>query len=248
VADDATKPVQYETRTVQTIRGTESRSISKWEGDGWELVSQTTGRLRTELVFRRPRPKTPWRLFAILGGVLVVLAIVIVIGVNLSGGEDAAPEPTASSGESAASPSPEPSEETAPSTPAEEETLTIENSEALAALLAGPADGATVATFAEEHAGQLIEFDGSIVAMNNHDGYDTRYDILIANGDYSETHSNGGPNFQFRDVNTVSDLHYVGDVPDAIGVGDNVHVVVRVGDYEENTSLFLLEPVATQFR
>jgi hypothetical protein len=49
--------------------------------------------------------------------------------------------------------------------------------------------------------------------MNNHEGYTTRYDILITYGDYSETHSNGGPSFQFRDVNITSDLNLTGDVP-----------------------------------
>lgn len=44
----------YETKSVQAIRGTEKHSIAKWEKDGWELVTQTPGKLRTGLVFRRP--------------------------------------------------------------------------------------------------------------------------------------------------------------------------------------------------
>ena len=39
------------------------------------------GRLRNHLTFRRPKPKTPWRLWAALGGVGVVLAAIITIGV-----------------------------------------------------------------------------------------------------------------------------------------------------------------------
>lgn len=49
---------QYETKVVQAIRGTESRSEAKWRKEGWELVSQSPGTLRTEMTFRRTKPKT----------------------------------------------------------------------------------------------------------------------------------------------------------------------------------------------
>lgn len=53
-----TKPVVYETQTVKCIRGLEARTIAKWEGAGWEIVSQTTGKFRTEFTIRRLKPKT----------------------------------------------------------------------------------------------------------------------------------------------------------------------------------------------
>lgn len=31
---------QYEIKTVQAIRGTEARTIAKWENDGWEVTGQ----------------------------------------------------------------------------------------------------------------------------------------------------------------------------------------------------------------
>ncbi|WDH78197.1 DUF4839 domain-containing protein [Microbacterium esteraromaticum] len=248
--ESATEAVKYETRSAQTVRGTEKLMISKWEKDGWELVTQNTGKLRTELVFRRPKPPFPWKPLAIIGGVLVVLGIFIAIMVAVTGGdENDAPAPADTSSSEAVAPRDEPSEEPEEpiaTAPAEEAPLTVENNADLAALLTGPQDGPTVEAFAQQYAGQLIEFDGSIGAMNNHEGYTTRYDILISYGDYSETHSNGGPSFQFRDVNITNDLHFMGDVPDTIGVGTNVHVIARVGSFKE--PLFQLEPVETRVR
>ncbi|CAD5140679.1 protein of unknown function [Microbacterium sp. Nx66] len=248
-AATASETVKHETKTVQTVRGTEKLMISKWEKDGWELVSQNPGKLRTELVFRRPKPPLPWKLCAIIGGVLVVLGVFIGIMATIAGDKDDTAAPASTPSTEAVAPRDEPSteaEEPVASAPAEEPTHTIENNADLASLLTGPAEGPTVEAFAQKYSGQLIEFDGAIGAMNNHEGYTTRYDILIVSGDYSETHSNGGPSFQFRDVNITNDLHLTGDVPDTLGVGDNVHVIARVGSLDGQ--LFLLEPVQTSVR
>ncbi|MEV8172671.1 DUF4839 domain-containing protein [Microbacterium sp. NPDC077486] len=249
VAATAPKTVKYETKTVQTVRGTEKLMVAKWEKDGWELVTQNPGKLRTELVFRRPKPPLPWKLLAIIGGVLVVLGVFIGIMATISGGKDDNAAPASTPSTESVTPRDEPStepEEPVASAPAEETPLTIENNADLAALLTGPAEGPTVEAFAQKYSGQLIEFDGAIGAMNNHEGYTTRYDILIVSGDYSETHSNGGPSFQFRDVNITNDLHLTDDSPGTIGVGDNVRVIARVESFED--PLFQLEPVQTSVR
>ncbi|WP_185972348.1 DUF4839 domain-containing protein [Georgenia yuyongxinii] len=244
MAGDGSK---YELKTVRTIRGTEARVTAKWEKAGWELVTQSQGKLQTEIKFRRAKPRTPWRLLAVLGGVLLLLAVIIFIGVSLSGGGSS--QPTTSPTDSAAPPSEQPSGEPEPSEPAEEETLTAENNADLAALLTGPSDGPTVEEFAAKYNGRVIEFDGNIGAMNLHGDASTRYDILVSFGDFSETRSSGGPNFQFRDVNTTHDLHLTGDdIPDTIGVGHNLHIVARVEEFETDSLLFLLDPVSTQFR
>ncbi|MFD7871835.1 DUF4839 domain-containing protein [Microbacterium sp. NPDC059771] len=250
VSDAAAETVEYETRSVQTVRGTEKLMTAKWEKDGWELVTQNTGKVRTELVFRRPKPAFPWKPLAIIGGVLVVLGIFIGIMVAVTGDDkEGSPAPADTPRSEAVAPqdesSTEPQESTAPA-PAEESPLTVENNADLAALLTGPQDGPTVEAFAAQYAGQLIEFDGAIGAMNRHEGSTTRYDILIASGDYSETHSNGGPSFQFRDVSITNDLHLTDDSPDTIGVGDNLHVIARVGSTDGQ--LFLLTPVQTSVR
>lgn len=246
----AADTVKYQTTSVQTVRGTEKLMIAKWEKDGWELVAQTTGKLRTELAFRRPKPPFQWKPLAIVGGMLVILGLLIgIMAAVTSGDKGDNPSPADTPTSEAIAPQDEPSaesEEPIATTPAEEAPLTVENNADLAALLTGPQDGPTVDAFATQYAGQLIEFDGAIGATNPHESYTTRYDILIVSGDYSETHSNGGPSFQFRDVNITNDLHLMGEVPDTIGVGTNVHVIARVGSF--NDLLFQLEPVETRVR
>lgn len=97
----------------------ENRAIQKHEGEGWEFVSQTPGKLRSELTFRRPKKNIPTRLVAIAGGALVLL---VILGVGIAviasqGGDD--DKPTAADSPSATET--EPSEEpTASETPSEE--------------------------------------------------------------------------------------------------------------------------------
>jgi hypothetical protein len=50
--------VQYEFKSVQALRGRESSAKAKWQDEGWEFVSEHRGTLRTELNFRRVKPKT----------------------------------------------------------------------------------------------------------------------------------------------------------------------------------------------
>jgi len=246
------REVKYDLTTVRSVRGLEARTIAKWEKDGWEFVSQEVGKIQTQITFRRPKAPVPWRTLAIIGGVLGVCAVVIVIGVSVSGGGSKEPETSTLSSSAPVEEAPAsnpPVEATEPVEPSTEETLVAEKNADLAALLSGPSDWPSVEQFADTYAGRLIEFDGSIGALARHGDYNTRYDVLIAFGDHSETQSFGGPNFQFRDVNTTSDLHYEGaNTPDTIGAGQITRVVARVARYEPDSMLFLLEAVSTQFR
>lgn len=248
----------FETKTVRAVRGLESRTISKWEKEGWELVSQSAGKLQTELLFRRPKPKSRALLYGIAGGAAaVVLATVIAIGVATEGdGTEAASSPettaptvarasNAEAQEQTTEPSPEVEEEPEESQPS---VLTPENNADLRTVLElGNYCDSSIEEFAAEYAGRTLSFDAGIGAMNPHDGAATRYDILLSAGDYSETEA-PGPAFQFRDVNTTHDLHFAGDVPDTIGVGTNVHITAEVIEYESDSCLLLLEPIETTVR
>jgi hypothetical protein len=245
--------ITYETNTVRAIRGMESRTVAKWESDGWELVSQKPGKLQTEITFRRPKKKTRWAPWAIGGGVLAIaLALIITFGVigernaTLDATPSAAPsEPSVTTSEAA---TPEPTTPEAEPTEEADVVLTPETNAELAALLiltdyCDP----SIAAFASAYRGQTIAFPGYIGALAPHDSATTRYDILIGAGDFSEA-SAPGPAFQFRNVNTTNDLNFVGSVPDTIGVGTNLNVTAEVVTYEASSCLFLLEPVTTAVR
>jgi hypothetical protein len=65
----------YEFKSVRTSRGREARTLAKWQNDGWELVTQSQGRLRTKMTFRRVKPKTRRRIVAVSGGLIMLLVI-----------------------------------------------------------------------------------------------------------------------------------------------------------------------------
>ncbi|WP_283476600.1 hypothetical protein [Rhodococcus sp. H29-C3] len=111
---------RYEVTEIKAIRGTESKTITSKQQEGWELVTQQEGLLRTTMTFRRPKPKPPWKLWATLGGVGVVLAGIITVGAILEDDSDASTTdaPAASSTEQH-SPQPAPEQETEPSSSAD---------------------------------------------------------------------------------------------------------------------------------
>lgn len=109
MADD---DIQYEIKTVTTVRGTEARSRSKWEKERWEFVSQSDlPLLRTQLTFRRPKPKPPWLVLGVAGGVVVVGFVILVVMSLITGGDNDTATPTQTT--TAAAPGARPSEEPA---------------------------------------------------------------------------------------------------------------------------------------
>lgn len=125
--------------------------------------------------------------------------------------------------------------------------LTVENCELLAKMLQAKNPGNLIDQFITQYRGCIIEFDGNIAYMSKHGNYNTRWDILIYAGDYSET-SVAGPNFQFRDVNYY-DLELTGqNIPDSVCAGQNYHIVAEVVRYDANSELLILEPISMELR
>lgn len=245
MTDDTTS---YETRTVRVVRGLEGRTISKWEAQGWEFVSQSRGKLQTDILIRRPKQKLPKGL--LLAACVLVSLLVIssaVVALMDQSGDEGPSESTStvvSSSETTSDVSSSAATQTKP-TKTEPAVLTVKNSPELASMLKlGNYCDESIEKFAKKYEGRTIAFEANIGAMAPHGSAKTRYDILLTAGPYSETTS-PGPAFQFRDENTTSDLHYKGDAGDTIGVGTNLYIKAEVKEYEPSTCLFLLEPVET---
>ena len=60
----SSKEPRYEITEIKAFPGTESKAITSKQQEGWELVSQQQGRVRTTLSFRRPKPPVPWKMWA----------------------------------------------------------------------------------------------------------------------------------------------------------------------------------------
>lgn len=245
MADDT---VKYQNKTVQAIRGTEARSISKWEAQGWELVDQTSGKIRTTLNFRKPAPRVPWLPIAALLGVgVLILGVVGIVSLFQDGDDVPESTPAASSTPKPSETAAEEPEETRTSSEDANEVITAQNDDKFAAVLAADSECArSIQTFAKENAGRMVEFDASIADLANHGSYDTRYDILIVPGDKG-AQTTVGPYFKYEDVG-IFDLNFAGQVPNRFGTNDKLHLVAEVGSYRRQQCVLFLQPVSTEFR
>jgi hypothetical protein len=237
--------IKYEYKTVKTVRGTNGLVISKMQKDGWELVEQAQGMLRSTLNFRRPKKPQPWLLIGTAVAVLVILTIVIGAASALSGGGEKKDESHKSTAAASEKPSATPVPTAAES--AATEVITAQNNPEFAALLkADSCDDANL-DFATKHEGQTVAFNGSIVNMAPHGDYHTRYDFLLGPGDKGPN-TTVGPAFKYEDVN-IFDLKLTGKkIPATVGAGDKFRFVAEVGEFNAAQCLFFLDPVSTEVR
>ncbi|WP_329453730.1 DUF4839 domain-containing protein (plasmid) [Streptomyces sp. NBC_01724] len=239
--------IKYEYKTLQTVRGTDGLVISKMQKDGWELVEQAQGMLRSTLNFRRPKKPLPRLLIGTAVGGLVILAIVIGVAAAL---EDGGEKKDKSNKPTSVTASAERSATSTPTTPgsAAAEVITPQNNREFAALLKTP-DSCDSANpdFATKHKGKTVAFDGSIVHMAPHGDYDTRYDFLLGQGDKGPN-TGIGPAFKYEDVN-ILDLKLTGtEIPATVRAGDKFRFVAEVGEFNAKQCLFFLDPVSTEIR
>ncbi|MEU0650282.1 DUF4839 domain-containing protein [Streptomyces umbrinus] len=239
--------IKYEYKTVQTVRGTDGLVISKMQKDGWELVEQAPGMLRSTLNFRRPKKPLPRLLIGTAVGGLVILAIVIGVAAALEDGsekKDESNKPTAVTASAARSATSTP---TKPGSAAAE-VITPQNNREFAALLKTP-DSCDSANpdFATKYKGKTVSFDGSIVHMAPHGDNGTRYNFLLGPGDKGPN-TGIGPAFKYEDVN-ILDLKLTGtEIPATVRAGDKFRFVAEVGEFNAKQCLFFLYPVSTEIR
>lgn len=225
----ADKPLKFETEEVKVLRGFENKKIDEFELDGWELVSQKQGKLRTTLNFRRPKKPIPMK--NILGGAaLVLIGVISITFASLAENENAPAESSETKISQEATPEETPAAE---KTPEAEPIMTVENNEDLATLLSNSTDNtyAFWAAFYEKYKGRTIEFDGNIALMEKNPDFKYTYDVLIEAGQYSETSSIGAP---FRALRVVVPFGWKKtNQDDVIVQGTNVRVVATIRGYNE---------------
>ncbi|MEU3706935.1 DUF4839 domain-containing protein [Streptomyces anulatus] len=236
--------IKYEYKTVQTVRGAGGLVISKMQNDGWELVEQDQGMLRSTLDFRRPKKPLSRMVIGTAVGGLALLATVIGVAAALEDGgekEGESNKPTAASASAA------PSATSTPTGSASAEVITPQNNPEFAALLKTP-DSCDSANpdFATKYKGRKVAFDGSIVHMAPYGDNDTRYDFLLGPGDQGPK-TGIGPAFKYEDVN-VFDLKLGSNNPTTVRAGDTFRFVAEVGEFNADQCLFFLDPVSTATR
>lgn len=105
-----------------------------------------------------------------------------------------------------------------------------------------------ISEFAEKYSGRIIQFDGYISSIIPHDGYETRFDLLIYTGNYGESSGNA-LSFKFEDINITTDLKLTGsNIPEYIREGQNLRITAKVIEYKDASGLFFLKPVSTEIR
>lgn len=135
-----------------------------------------------------------------------------------------------------------------PTKESNQEILTIENNEDMAALFKVGDFDPFISEFAKRYSGRTIQFDGYIAYMTPHENYKTRFDLLIYTGNYGEPSGNA-LSFKFEDINIVSDLKLTGsNIPEYISEGQNLRITAKIEEYKEASGLFFLKPVATEIR
>lgn len=257
--------VQYEHQSVKVIRGREASKVAEMQNQGWEMVSQTQGTLRTEMTFRRVKKRfsyAPW-----MGGVALGMLIALFLAFNTLGDDDD-PEPndppaaaaTEQTDEPTDEPTPppteEPSEETTGTTteeptPSPTEEPAEEPTEEPTEADPGAPPGDAVLTIQNSPDLKALLTADDDYSLNRsfaktHQGRKIQFDGSVADatpgyflvyfGNDSDTNATSGPAFQFR-VRTLQ----VGGRPAA--TGDNLRFVATVGAFNVDQGLFFLTPV-----
>lgn len=120
--------------------------------------------------------------------------------------------------------------------------LTIDNDEKFAEIMQST-DYGRISLYVFNNEGKTIEFDGNISGVEKHKDYDTRYDVWIYTGDYSETDVYG-PSFQIYDKNPFNmgfDDFYL---PTYMVFGQNIHVVAKLVSFNSDTGFVIIDPIS----
>ncbi|WP_337002126.1 MULTISPECIES: hypothetical protein [unclassified Microbacterium] len=156
----AENDVQYETKDVHALRGTEDRARAKAEADGWEFVEiKARSAIRSTMTFRRPKKRISLKAWIIGGAAAAVLVGIIVTGAALERANApevlATPTPTVQI-ERVATSSPEPTAATVPTDTA------VDDAEVLAAFNEFFAERATAGVMLGKAVTEVTFADGVV--------------------------------------------------------------------------------------
>lgn len=122
------------------------------------------------------------------------------------------------------------------------QNITVENNADFAALMkiADQTDTETIKKLIAPLIDNIVEFDGCIVLMMNHNNYKTRFDVCLAGVDY-DAERVYGPLFSFEDVSFYS-MNVSGT--DTVAQGMNFHITAKVKGFDDEGNTVILEPVS----
>ncbi len=124
--------------------------------------------------------------------------------------------------------------------------ITIDNNEDFANLMkiTDLTDNATIKKFVNAHIGDVVEFDGCVALVMNHEEYTTRFDVLIVGGDYNAERVYG-PFFAYENV-SFFDMKVSGT--DVVNGGMNFHFTAEIEGFNEEGGYIILDPIETKAR
>lgn len=124
--------------------------------------------------------------------------------------------------------------------------ITIYNNEDFANLMqiTDATDSTTIKKFVDAHTEEVIEFDGCVALLMNHEEYTTRFDVLIAGCDYNAERVYG-PFFAYENVSFYN-MKVSGT--DVVDEGMDFHFTAKIKKFNEAGSYIILEPIETKAR
>lgn len=122
-----------------------------------------------------------------------------------------------------------------------EAPITIENNSDFAALMkiTDQTDAATIKRFVNSHIGAVVEFDGCVVLMMNHENYDTRFDVAMVGVDFGPNRVYG-PIFAFKNV-TFREMNVSGT--DTVTAEMNFRIAGEIKGFSDDGGYIILKPV-----
>lgn len=129
-----------------------------------------------------------------------------------------------------------------------EENLTYDNCQDFANMIDNHDEGFS---FELAHEKETIEFDGCIVKVEQHIDhnsgkmYKTRFDFWINYGDFISLDDVHDPFFMIQNT-AFYGLNLIGDIPDSVEAGMNIHVVATVSNY--SNGFVIISPKSIEIR